>query len=217
MLYHCFQLLKEGGRLVFIIPDTFLWLHRHEHSRRSLVARAKPLDIALFPSNFFPRINYGYSGMCIVTLQKSCPPKGQRIRLYQGLEDRSVLKELESRTRTKCCKTSFEFKYEIAKRSHVEFLLPSKAGERIRKNGVNQTIGDIAEVLTGLYSGNDRRWLRRVNDKVPHSQGYKDIDSKKIFRGKIPPLEGISSQDCYVPIVRGGAARFMRPTRWYVD
>jgi adenine-specific DNA-methyltransferase len=33
----------------------------------------------------------------------------------------------------------------------------------------------------------------------------------------MPPLEGIEGPESFVPILRGGAATFVRPTQWYVD
>lgn len=44
-LYKSLQLLKEGGRLVFIIPDTYLNLHRHRRLRELLLTRAQILEI----------------------------------------------------------------------------------------------------------------------------------------------------------------------------
>ena len=61
ILYHALSLLEPHGRLVFIIPDTFLWLTRHEVLRRKLVFQTTVEEIALFPSKFFPNINFGCS------------------------------------------------------------------------------------------------------------------------------------------------------------
>src|SRR2546425_7558956 len=49
-LFHCFDQLELGGRLVFILPDTFLWLHRHEYLRRTLLQESTIEEIVLFPS-----------------------------------------------------------------------------------------------------------------------------------------------------------------------
>ena len=69
-LYQCVQLLCDKGILVFIIPDTFLNLHMHTGLRRFLLTRTKIGEICLFPSAFFPNVNFGYSNLCIITLQK---------------------------------------------------------------------------------------------------------------------------------------------------
>lgn len=91
------------------------------------------------------------------------------------------------------------------------FVLQSRATE---------TLGDIAEVRTGFYSGNDRRWLRRMNAFVPRSKGYQDIDPEEVFissNGSRPALEGIDDSRHFIPVMRGGAAALVKPTRWYVN
>ena len=70
-LYACIQCLKENGRLCFIIPDTFLYLHRHIAIRKYILLNTKIKELALFPSSFFPNVNFGYANLCIITLEKS--------------------------------------------------------------------------------------------------------------------------------------------------
>lgn len=53
-LYRCIELLKEGGILSFIIPDTFLNLHMHKAIRKHILTKTKIVELALFPSSFFP-------------------------------------------------------------------------------------------------------------------------------------------------------------------
>ena len=85
LLYHAFSLLQRHGRLVFIVPDTFLWLHRHEYLRRTLLAESTIEEISLFPSRFFPGIRFGYSGLCIITLVKKPPADSHHIRVVEDL------------------------------------------------------------------------------------------------------------------------------------
>ncbi len=70
-LIRCIKLLLEHGRLVFIIPDTYLNLHMHTELRKLLLTNTKLIEIALFPSAFFPDVNFGYSNLSIITLEKS--------------------------------------------------------------------------------------------------------------------------------------------------
>ena len=70
-LYACTRCLNENGELSFIIPDTFLSLHRHLAIRKYLLTNTKIKELALFPSSFFPGINFGYANLCIITLKKS--------------------------------------------------------------------------------------------------------------------------------------------------
>ena len=70
-LYACTRCLKENGELCFIVPDTFLSLHRHLSIRKFLLTNTKIKELALFPSSFFPGVNFGYANLCIITLEKS--------------------------------------------------------------------------------------------------------------------------------------------------
>ena len=69
-LYLCLNLLKEGGRLVFITPDTYLNLHMHTYLRNYILHNSLIEEIAIFPSTFFPGVNFGYSKLTIITLLK---------------------------------------------------------------------------------------------------------------------------------------------------
>ena len=82
---------------------------------------------------------------------------------------------------------------------------------------VSLTLADVAEVRTGFYSGNDRRWLRRASEQVPRSKHFQNVDTRRCFRGLPRHWMGLIQYQHFVPILRGGAARFVRPTHWYVD
>jgi type I restriction-modification system DNA methylase subunit len=46
-LYRCIEVLKDGGILSFIIPDTFLSLHMHKAIRKHILTKTKILELAL--------------------------------------------------------------------------------------------------------------------------------------------------------------------------
>ncbi len=60
-LYRCIELLKDGGLMSFIIPDTFLNLHTHKAIRQHILTKTKIVELALFPSSFFPGVNFVYA------------------------------------------------------------------------------------------------------------------------------------------------------------
>ena len=220
-LVHCFKMLKHGGRLVFIIPDTFLWLNRHESLRRMLLTESTIKDITLFPSAFFPGVKFGYSGLSIISLVKQPPPQGTSFRVIDQVSDVSVLNELSrNRFYKDQCVVSGLKQEEILFGPHstVPRTVPKDA--IILKSRPTQALGDLAELRTGFYSGNDRNWLRRADPSVPRSKGYLDIRSDQIAvlgKGCVPPLGGIEGGRHYIPILRGGASPFVKPTRWYAD
>ena len=218
ILYHCFRLLNKEGRLVFIIPDTFLWLHRHDFLRRTLLNESTIEEIVLFPSKFFPGISFGYSGLCIISLIKRPAHGTHRIRIIENLANANVLMELALRyePKNRCLITNISQK-EILSRPCAEFVKPSQNDGITLSSRANLTLGDMADVRTGFYSGNDRYWVRRANADAPRSKSFEDVEVNKIYDFTEPPLHGIDGSSCFIPILRGGAARFVKQTQWYVN
>lgn len=218
VLFHSLSLLSQNGRLVFIMPDTFFWLHRHDYLRRTILKNTTIKQVALFPSQFFPGVSFGYSGMCVITLQNGAPATDHAITVFDSICDPQTLCLIARREDASAkCHESHLPQNAILDRPHAELTTRNKSflnAEHIERENV--PLGEIAEVRTGFYSGNDRRWVRRANCAVLRSKKYEDVDAERIFKGP-PPLDGISGGSHYIPIVRGGAAQFVRPTRWYVD
>jgi len=221
-LYHCFDQLESGGRLVFIVPDTFLWLHRHEHLRRTLLREGSVEEIALFPSRIFPNVSFGYSGMSVLTVRKVRPPTGFTIQIIDEVSRASMLAEIAhgggDSTKPRVSHVAQE---QVLARSHAELVLPrSESTLTLLDRASQRTLGMVADVRTGFYSGNDRRWVRRAGPGVPRSTAYEDVDRARIMLPPSedgPPLEGISDSRCFIPLMRGGAAQFRKTTQWYVD
>ena len=218
ILYHCFRLLSEKGRLVFIIPDTFLWLHRHDFLRRTLLNESTIEEIVLFPSKFFPGISFGYSGLCIISLIKRSAHGTHQIRIIENLANANVLMELALgyEPKNRCLITNISQK-EILSHPCAEFVKPSQNNGITLSSRPNLTLGDMADVRTGFYSGNDRHWVRRANADIPRSKSFEDVEGDKISDLAAPPLHGIDGPNCFIPLSRGGAARFVKQTQWYVN
>src|ERR1051326_8865371 len=153
-LYRCIQLLKENGLLVFIVPDTFLNLHSYTALRKFMLTHTKIKEIALFPSSFFPNINFGYANLSIITLEKSYKPEeclANQVRVLTGFRQVEEVEKFQDRN----------LKVRILKQEHIfntsnhAFVisdLPVLECLGYRE----KNIGDIADCVTGLYSGNDR-------------------------------------------------------------
>ncbi len=220
-LFHCFQRLAPYGRLVFIVPDTFLWLHRHEVLRKHLLMDATVEELCLFPSKFFPGVDFGYSGLCIITLRKECPLESSEVTILRGFGDPSILSRLASGEDTQ---QAFE-KISISQKSVLTnpscaFLLPPPNSRKTINGSYESSLGEVASLATGFYSGNDRLWLRRASEKVRGAKNYQPVIPELIpqyLSGEHPPLSGIASNRCFIPILKGGAVSFVKPTTFYVD
>jgi hypothetical protein len=210
IFHHCLTCLSPGGRLVFLIPDTFLWLNRHEFLRRRLFEEFLVVEIIRFSSKFFPGVAFGYSGMCIITVVARQPALFGTTKVIDTITDvaelgRLARSEPDARSTTR----------DVLQQS---FLRGMGQESPTAEFGTLSNVGELADVRTGFYSGNDRRWLRRAGPGVKRSNGYADaVPARIATRGERPPITGIDGTRHFIPIVRGGAASFVKPDDWYLD
>lgn len=218
-LYRCIQLLKDQGRLVFIIPDTFLNLHRHLELRKFILRSTKIQELILFPSSFFPEVNFGYSNLCIITLER-CKSKADC--LDNSFPIFSTLKSVEELTEFN--KTNIQKQmckqYEIIQNPDEALLVNDnpKVLEVIRNSTLR--IGDIANCVTGFYSGNDKRFLKRSPELKSGKRysKYEQVDMNLVRQKlKQSDLNGISDEACFIPIVKGGSVPYLKSNDWFMN
>ncbi|MBL7188379.1 MAG: N-6 DNA methylase [Phycisphaerae bacterium] len=214
ILFHCLDLLDAGGRLVFIIPDTFLWLNRHEFLRRRIFKTTTIEELALFPSKFFPNVNFGYSGLCIISLTNSAPANDHEFQLLNNFQSVEALVSCVESCSDWKCNVSMFTQLEIASRKKCDLHIVNHAIALCDR--ATESLGDHAEIRTGFYSGNDVRWVRRKDGTVPRSKKFSNVDFNKVAVSN-PTLDGISGEQHFIPIMRGGAFPYHKPTHWYVD
>lgn len=218
-LFRCIELLKEGGILSFIIPDTFLNLHMHKAIREHILNRTKIIELALFPSSFFPGVNFGYANLSIITLQK-CSSKSQNLNNIFKAVNRFVNVEQLSNTEDKHLKTFSFSQKEVLENPDHAFLIAdnSKVAQAINKTKVK--IGDIANCVTGFYSGDDKTFLRVNSTSLKNGKNYKLVPLESINRDyrNIPNiLEGIEGEKHFLPIVKGGNTKYLKPEGWFMN
>ncbi|TKJ32310.1 MAG: hypothetical protein CEE38_23420 [Planctomycetes bacterium B3_Pla] len=218
----CCQLLKDNGRLVFIVPDTFLALHLHKELRRYLVRQTKIEEILLFPSHFFPGVNFGYSNLCIITVVKSANTKDVVTnivtvstavdKIYQIAKGNYNAADYHERIRQK----------DVAESEDFAFLIGVEGNTRIRDiiRGCKLRLGDIADCVTGFYSGNNQDFLAVGNHAGKNTGRYRVVPPSEIehdFINKEDVLSGLTNEKKYIPIVKGaGPDRFSVGTNWFV-
>ena len=212
-LYRCVELLKANGKLVFIIPDTFLNLHMHSKLREYLLKNTKIDEITIFPSSFFPGINFGYSKLCIISLQKCSTSKEC---LSNKLIVRTGFKNVENLISPDDEKMYHFFQRDIFENIDSALFISDDSNITSTINNANNRIGDIADCVTGIYSGNDKEYLYVSDHNVKNGKQYKIIDHSKITVST-PSLNGINNEKCFVPIVKGGSIRFIKPNFWFLD
>ena len=215
-LYRCIELLRDKGKLVFIIPDTYLFLHMHKNLRKFLLTNTKINEISVFPSSFFPNISFGYSKLSIIALEK-CYNKKECLendfKVIIGFKD---VNELGS-DRQHLNVLSFNQKEILDNVDHTLFISDNcKVTGLINKT--QKSIKDIADYVTGFYSGNDKKYLKVKSKEIKNGKKYEVVDFNKIYSQNFPtPLYGLSGDNTFIPIVKGGNIKYFKPNNWYMD
>lgn len=217
-LLKCIQLLREDGILVCIIPDTFLNLHRHTVLRKYLLTNTKLKEIVLFPSSFFPKVSFGYANLAIVTLQKSTNQNESLTNLIKVVTGFNQPVQLLDSVNNSTKSYHFTQNTIYTNLNHALYLSESRVTDCLN---LSQTkIGDIADCVTGFYSGNDKRFLRKASQGGKNDSKYLPLNKELIcadYQARSNLLDGITSEECFVPIVKGGAIKYFKPNNWYMD
>ncbi|MCU4190140.1 Eco57I restriction-modification methylase domain-containing protein [Flavobacterium sp. HXWNR29] len=218
-LYRCIELLKDNGILSFIIPDTFLNLHMHKSIRKHILTKTKIKELALFPSSFFPGVNFGYANLSIITLQKSNNQIEIRNNSFEVKTNYNNVEQLNNRNEDDLKIYTFS-QNEILENPDYAFLISDNSLVSKTINNSKLKLGDIANCVTGFYSGNDKVYLKVNSHNLKNGKNYEIIDSKKInkdYKNINDILNGIETEKCYLPIVKGGNTKFLKPVGWYMN
>jgi len=218
-LYRCIELLNDGGILSFIIPDTFLNLHMHKAIRKHILTKTKILELALFPSSFFPGVNFGYANLSIITLQRtnnlndSLNNEFKVLNSFKSVEQLATINESELKVFTFTQK-------EILSNPDYAFLISDNSEIALAINSSKIKVGDIANCVTGFYSGDDKTFLHVNSPDLKNGKNYDLVDAKSVNRDyeNIPNiLDGIEGEKHFLPIVKGGNVKFLKPEGWFMN
>lgn len=218
-LYRCIELLKDGGILSFIIPDTFLNLHMHKAIRKHILTKTKIVELALFPSSFFPGVNFGYANLSIITLQKTSKQKDCLSNIFNVLTHFSTVEQLANINEAELKIYSFP-QQEIFSNPDYAFLISDNSGISKAINNAVLKIGDIANCVTGFYSGNDKVFLQVNSLDLKNGKSYALVDPNKTnreYKNTANILEGFEGEKYFIPIVKGGNTKYLKPEGWFMN
>lgn len=218
-LYRCIELLKEDGVLSFIIPDTFLNLHMHKALRNHILSKTQIVELALFPSSFFPGVNFGYANLSIITLRKKSDYKQclqNTFTVINGFEDVEQLNNIGKEN----LKT-YSFKQEdVLNNPDHAFLIAENSNVLKLINQSKFKVGDIADCVTGFYSGDDKRFLQVISPELKNGKNYDLVNIESIntnYKNNTDILNGIENEQHFLPIVKGGNTKYLKPESWFMN
>ena len=218
-LYRCVDLLRVGGKLVFIVPDTFLNLHLHTPLRKRLLTRCDIEEVAIFPSAFFPGVRYGYSKMCIITLRRT-KESGARatnsIRIITDLKNPDALLSRKKEER----RVTIVSQDAMATNVDCALFVSENQGIGDLINNCEMRVGDIAACVTGLYTGKDPDFVRPTSTEVRAAARYCVLDKSEVcgdYLCHTSLLNGLKGHRRFIPIMKGGRKRYFKPDEWFID
>lgn len=214
-LLRCISLLNKNGTLSFIIPDTFLYLHNHKKLRKTLLFDTSIKEILIFPSKLFPGVSFGYSKLCIITLEKTNNPMNQ-INIYKNItkeEDFETIMNKKDLSKFELITLDQE---SIKNNESYTFYLNNKTANIMSNSKL--CINDIADCVTGIYTGDNKSYLYVDNENIKGSKGYNTVDHRLIDY-ECDNLTGTKDHYKYVPIIKGNSSSaYKRKTNdWYID
>ena len=214
-LFLCLNLLKPGGRLVFITPDTYLNLHMHTYLRKYILQNSLVKEIAIFPSSFFPGVNFGYSKLSIITLEKTSASHAIYNNTIKILDNFKKPSELITK---KNIRTTLVKQGDIFENSDYAFIFTdNKHFDRLIKHS-SMRIGDIANCVTGIYTGDDKKYIKVMDKNFKNGKNYQQILEGEIYKNTYGiDLDGLDCNNSYIPIIKGGNTRYLKQNLWYIN
>lgn len=191
--------LKENGRYVFLIPDTFLTSVSHKPLREFIANVAAPSHIIRFSSRRFETVNFGYGNLCIIAGHRK-PLDASGSVYWSDLFGDELLLDFDSVIQPGI---SSETLIRTVSSGWNSGLLVEE-----RKDSAKYTVlGDIAECRTGIYTGDNERFIGFDPERVTRRINGHPIQWDKVKNDNLTVAEreyGIKSGKAYVPLIRGG-------------
>lgn len=209
--YRCLTLLKEYGKLVFLIPDTFLYLNFHKKFRKFLFSKFCVEEIVIFPSKLFPGISFSYGNLSIITVKNNKKLiKSNVIKIYDSIKKENDFNNIKSFIPKTIPQVDIlaEKNYNI----HLNTELTAKL------TNIKLFLGDIAACVTGIYTGNNKEFIKVKSNNVRNSKKYQLIKPNEINYSKTD-IEGIDEKNCFIPLIKGSnKKRFHPPSdEWFIN
>jgi hypothetical protein len=192
-------------------------LHVHKALRQHILTKTQILELALFPSKFFPNFNFGNANLTIITLKKKNDAKVCRDNYFKVFNHFADIEQLNG-------KNDLSYKLlaqkDISKNADYAFYIADDIQVLKIINETKLRIGDIAYCVTGFYSGNDKFFLQVISSDLKNGKNYDLIDNNTIntnYNNDPNILNGIDGSKHFIPIVKGGNIKYLKPETWFMN
>lgn len=206
--------LSEGGRYSFLVPDTFLSSVNHRPLRQLMCAQAAPTHIIRFPSKLFETVNFGYGNLCIVAGNKRALTAEDTVRWVDSFDNDGELSiHMPEKTRHI---PGADLLYGVDRGWSSDI-----ANYHNQTKTDWNTLGDIAECRTGIYTGDNERFIGYDAHRVTRRLNGHAIDwpTQVCCRSlSYEEAQGgfTTEQPYYVPLIRGGHRSPFQQTAWAI-
>jgi hypothetical protein len=81
-------------------------------------------------------------------------------------------------------------------------------------------IGDIAHCVTGFYSGDDKQFLQVNSADLKNGKNYDLVNAETVnkdYKGIRDILDGIEAVQHFIPVVKGGNIKYLKPESWFMN
>ncbi len=217
-LLRCIHLLKKGGSLSFIIPDTFMFINMHIKLRKFLLTNTKIKQIVIFPSKFFPGISFGYSNLSIITLERvdRLVALNNKIEVVTNLKSCDDFYPLLNKNYPKHFCTYNILQNDIYKTATCNFILAENKIKTIISES-KYKLCDYADIVSGFYCGDNKKYIKVKDSNVRGAKGYSNIAQKEIYNCN--SISGINIPTVgYIPYVKSAPqTKYVRDyNEWYI-
>ena len=188
--------------------------------RRLLLTKTKIDEILIFPSKFFPGVSFGYSNLSIITLERCNTDSAleNTVRIVRGFKNSSEFKYLigTEKELPQHLEIFHLNQKSIWENEDSRFILAEQKTSHMLKSS-KITLGDIADVVTGFYTGDNLRFIKAADKSVKGSKKYEIASPSEIF--ECDSLAGISGVNKgFIPYIKSASKqRYIREKdEWFV-
>ncbi|WP_213767622.1 N-6 DNA methylase [Caballeronia sp. dw_19] len=193
--------LREQGRYVFLLPDTFLSSKNHTPLRRFIVEKAAPTHIIRFPSKRFETVNFGYGNLCVIAGSHRALSRNAKIQWVDMFDDSQNLADITPGPHTEIDALRLYANVETG------WNTASRASQHFTSDCWTD-LGTLAQCKTGIYTGDNFRFIGYDPSRIKRRINGHPINWHENVRSdglsQTERIGGLQGFQTYVPLIRGG-------------